>query len=263
MAQDSLGNVSCSIKDAVASIVLDNQGQRNALTYDMCQRLITIFTELKQQELKAIVLSGAGDHFGAGIAIDQMDRVLFDAVGEQGPVNHFDLLDDVITSCPIPTIAVVRGNCFGGAWQLATACDIQLASENVRLAITPAKIGLVYPRRGLERLAATVGQSRARYLLFSGAELDAQSINSWGLFTHVLPEEQLEERTEKLLAQLRSNSPFALQETKLVLTAVAEYQGSELTEYWEKLWERTATHPQLAEGRAAFLEHRPARFDDC
>ncbi|WP_347038170.1 enoyl-CoA hydratase/isomerase family protein [Glutamicibacter halophytocola] len=181
------------IEDSTATVLLDNPGQYNALTKDMCLQLVGAFATLAADPaVRAIVLRGADSSFCSGIAIDQMDRVLFDCDEQGALINHFDLVDRSILACDKTTIAVVEGNCYGGGWQLASACDIQLASDQVRLAITPAKIGLLFPRPGIERLVRTVGEHRAKYLLFSGARLPSDQIGSWNLFTRMVPQAELE-----------------------------------------------------------------------
>ena len=142
MSQQQHGTIGVQITNHVATLTLNNPTQYNALTKDMCLELVGAFSGLSvDPQVRAILITGAGANFSAGIAIDQMDLVLFDEPVDGELVNHFDLVDRAITSCPKPTIAVVRGNCFGGAWQLASACDIQLAADTTRLAITRPRLG--------------------------------------------------------------------------------------------------------------------------
>ena len=243
----------------VATIWLRNPAQHNALTLGMCQELIQALACLGEDpHIRCIILRGEGKEFSAGIAINEMDRVLFDEDRQGNPLNHFDLLDMAIVSCPVPTVAAVEGNCFGGAWQLAAACDIQLAAENVRFAITPAKLGLVYPQRGIERLRDRVGQSRARYLLFSAASISAAKAVDWNLFTDLVPADGMERALEDLTGRLVANSPFSIRQTKQVM-GMGPANG-QVTEHWRRLWAQNAASTDLAEGRRAFLEHRRPDF---
>ncbi len=262
MDSDDKGRVSVQIQDGTATLVLENQRQFNALTRNMCLQLVEILTDLStQSEVKVIVLRGAGGNFCAGIAIDQMDRVLFDRVADGALMNHFDLVDRALTGCPQTTIAVVEGNCFGGAWQLASACEIQLASDEVKLAITPAKIGLVFPRPGIERLVRTVGESRAKYLLYSGARIPASEALSWGMFTRMFPSASLDEELAALLGALQGNSPYSITRTREAIGRFGREQADVEHElWWANLWDENGENPQLAEGRQAFLERRAPRY---
>lgn len=262
MSQQQAGTIGVQITDHVATVSLNNPGQYNALTKDMCLELVGAFSGLSvDPQVRTIVLTGAGANFGAGIAIDQMDLVLFDEPVDGELVNHFDLVDRAITGCPKPTIAVVRGNCFGGAWQLASACDIQLAADTTRLAITPAKVGLVFPRPGVQRLVQTVGQSRAKYLLFSGAEISMEQASAWGLFTQVVASEKLESELATLIFQMAANSAFSIVHTKQAITLSTASTPDTLSDsYWAQLWERNARSEDLAEGRAAFAAKRRPEF---
>jgi len=247
------------IEDSTATVLLDNPGQYNALTKDMCLQLVGAFATLAADPaVRTIVLRGADSSFCSGIAIDQMDRVLFDCDEQGALINHFDLVDRSILACGKTTIAVVEGNCYGGGWQLASACDIQLASDQVRLAITPAKIGLLFPRPGIERLVRTVGEHRAKYLLFSGARLPSDQIGSWNLFTRMVPQAELETQLAQLLAQLHANSPYSIERTKEAIALAAAGEGSD--SWWDSVWEENAQNQDLAEGRAAFAAHRAPDF---
>ncbi|HAY44170.1 MAG TPA: enoyl-CoA hydratase [Micrococcaceae bacterium] len=262
MSQQQRGTIDVQVANHIATVTLDNPAQYNALTKDMCLELVGALSGLSGDPLvRAIVVTGAGANFSAGIAIDQMDLVLFDEPVDGELVNHFDLVDRAITSCVKPTIAVVRGNCFGGAWQLASACDIQLAADTTRLAITPAKVGLVFPRQGVERLVQTVGQSRAKYLLFSGAEISMEQSSAWGLFTLVVPQEKLDSQLAALLFQMAANSAFSIVHTKEAIAVSTTGTPDSLSDsYWAQLWEHNARSEDLAEGRAAFAAKRRPEF---
>ncbi|WP_190264038.1 enoyl-CoA hydratase/isomerase family protein [Glutamicibacter nicotianae] len=255
MGKDNNARVGVGIAGSTAVVRLENPGQFNALTKDMCLQLVGAFAGLAtNDEVASIVVRGAGGNFCAGIAIDEMDQVLFDRDEDGELINHFDLLDKIIMGCPKPTIAVVEGNCFGGAWQLASACDIQLASDNVRIAITSARIGLVFPRPGIDRLVRAVGEHRAKYLLLSGAEVSIAEAERWGMFTKVVSHGQLEEQLDALLGQLAANSPYSISRTKEAINLVSA--GEATDSWWETLWEENGANADLAEGRSAFLARR-------
>ncbi|WP_313810814.1 enoyl-CoA hydratase/isomerase family protein [Glutamicibacter sp.] len=249
-------------QSGTATVVIQNPAQRNALTKDMCLELVGALAGLAADpSVNVVVLRGDAGNFSAGIAIDQIHQVLFERDIDAQLVNHLDLLDHMLRECPKVTIAAVEGLCFGGAWQVAAACDIQLASADVDIAITPAKIGLVFPRRGIERLVQRVGEDRAKYLLLTGAKITAAQADDWGLFTKVVPAEEFEERLEELIEQISANSPYALTRMKEAIGLSARGVDTPAhDQWWESLWEENAANPDLVEGREAFLERRAARF---
>ena len=77
--------------------------------------------------------------------------------------------EEALATFPAPTIAAIHGHCYGGGCALALACDLRFASSGARFAITPAKLGIVYPLRATKRLVDAVGPSRAKFILMSGA----------------------------------------------------------------------------------------------
>lgn len=262
MAQGAQGRIGVQLVEDIATLSLDNPSQFNALTQSMCMELVQLLHQLAaDRQVRAIVLQGTGENFSAGIAIDQIDAVLFDRQPSGTLINHFELLDAALSSCPKPTIAVVRGHCFGGAWALAAACDIQLASNHTKLAITPAKIGVMFPRPGVKRLVQMVGASRAKYLLFSGAKISMEQAERWGMFTMVFGEAELDAQLQRLLGQLRTNSNFTITHSKQAINRLEDTAaGPAEDQYWAQLWEEVAHNVDLVEGRTAFAHKRRPEF---
>ena len=161
--------------DGVALLTLDNRRQRNALTPPMCRQLIHACEAIGQDpEVAVVVLRGAGGDFSAGVAIDRMDDLLFTAEDGGLPTpgeELFSRADAALRALPQPLVAVVEGVCMGGGWQVAATADYVLAADTARIAITPGKLGVLYPRPGLERLVDRVGPLRAKRLLLTGEEL--------------------------------------------------------------------------------------------
>ncbi len=158
----AIGRITVKIVDGVASVEIDNPAQRNALTRAMCLELQQLMPRLDTDpEVGVITLRGAGATFSAGATIDDLASVLLDRQHDGTVVDQLSLADRAIASVTKPTVAVVDGACMGGGWQLASACDFIIASERSVFAITPAKLGVIYPRAG-HRTARQAGRSRER-----------------------------------------------------------------------------------------------------
>src|SRR6202000_3416645 len=102
-------------------------------------------------------------------------------------------------------LAALHAHCCGGVCALAVACDVRFADPGARFAITPAKLGLVYPLRATKRLVDLVGPSRAKIILMSGAEFDAARAQSLGLVDEVAGD--LDAAIAEFTGLLASRSP--------------------------------------------------------
>ncbi|MET8507843.1 enoyl-CoA hydratase/isomerase family protein [Streptomyces sp. NPDC004787] len=235
------------VADEVATLVIANPAKRNAMTADMWRSLPGLLAPLAADPgVRALVLTGAGDTFCAGADISTLrepgDEQQTLAVRAEAALAAF----------PKPTLAAVRGYCVGGGSQLAAACDLRFAEEGARFGITPAKLGIVYPASSTRRLTALVGPSAAKYLLFSGELIDTERALRTGLVDEVHPVGALDERVAEFTRILVSRS--------LLTQAAAKEFADGLTGREEHWAEQARGSGDTAEGVAAFLERRPARF---
>ncbi|MFF8598161.1 enoyl-CoA hydratase/isomerase family protein [Streptomyces sp. NPDC015232] len=235
------------VADEVATLVIANPAKRNAMTAEMWRSLPGLLAPLAADPgVRALVLTGAGDTFCAGADISTLrepgDEQQALAVRAEAALAAF----------PKPTLAAVRGYCVGGGSQLAAACDLRFAEEGARFGITPAKLGIVYPASSTRRLTALVGPSAAKYLLFSGELIDTERALRTGLVDEVHPVGALDKRVAEFTRILVSRS--------LLTQSAAKEFADGLTGREEHWAEQARGSGDTAEGVAAFLERRPARF---
>jgi len=152
---------------AVATLTINRPQRLNALTYAMFAQLPKLLEEAATMPgIRALVLRGAGSRaFSAGADISEFETA---RMTRERAATYDDAVlaaEEAIASFPTPTLAAVHGHCYGGGCGLAVACDIRFAAAGARFAITPAKLGLVYPLRGTKHLVDLVGPSRAKIIL--------------------------------------------------------------------------------------------------
>lgn len=248
------------VKDSVATVELSNPRQRNALTLDMCRELAHTMTQLDaRDDVHAVVLRGAAEHFSAGVSIDELSAVLLDRDDDGNPLDHLSVADQAISSVAKPTVAVVEGCCMGGGWQIASACDFIVAADDSRFAITPAKLGIIYPRSGIDRLVRCVGTARAKYLLLTGTEITGHHARILGLVADSFPREEFAERTHRLIRDLVARSRFSVHTMKRLID-LRGVDESEIEEAWAHGWADMASGPDLQIGVDAFLRGRAPAF---
>jgi enoyl-CoA hydratase/carnithine racemase len=254
------GRIGVNVTDGIASVVIDNPSQRNALTRAMCLELQELMPQLDADPSVIVVtLRGAGSAFSAGVAIDELQSVLLDEQPDGTVVDQLSRADASVGALTKPTVALVDGACMGGGWQLAAACDFIVASERSVIGITPAKLGVVYPRAGIERLVREVGEARAKYILFTGDTFPAARAQALGLVAEVVPDPEFEGRCAALATTIRDNSQFSVRTLKR-LVSPASSDPAAVDRAWDRAWIDMTYGPDLGIGIAAFLGRQRPRF---
>ncbi|MET9433861.1 enoyl-CoA hydratase/isomerase family protein [Streptomyces sp. NPDC006551] len=236
-----------SVADGIATVLIANPAKRNAMTAGMWRSLPALLAPLAaDRAVRALVLTGEGGTFCAGADIS----TLREPGDEQQSLAV--RAEEALAAFPKPTLAAVRGYCVGGGSQLAAACDLRFAEEGALFGITPSKLGIVYPSSSTRRLAALVGPSAAKYLLFSGELIDTARALRTGLVDEVLPAGELDKRVAEFTRVLVSRS-------QLTQAAAKEFADgrTDRDAYWA---EQARGSGDTAEGVAAFLERRAPRF---
>ena len=249
------GSVTVAVDAGVATLWINRPEKRNAVNQEMWVALGAHCRELAEDAaVRVLVVRGVGDHFCAGADIGGLrvsDRSFGRANAEAG---------DALCDFPKPTIAFIRGSCIGGGVQIAASCDLRIADSTARLGITPARLGVVYPARGIERVVNLIGPSAAKHLLFSAELIDAERALRIGLLDEVHDPDAAQMRLDQFAALLaHERSQLTQRASKAMIDAVVG-QGrvdAGLAARWSAEM-RSSADPQ--EGIAAFLERRKPRF---
>jgi len=254
------GRITVSVSAGIASVEIDDPAHRNAFTKAMCIEVEQLMPQLDADpDVVAITLRGARAAFSAGAAIGDLTSVLMDPQEDGTTVDHLSRADQAITSLSKPTIAVVDGACMGGGWQIASACDFIVASERSVFAITPAKLGVIYPRAGIERLVRQVGPATAKYLLLTGVAMPAAQARELGLVAVVIPDGEFANACNALVGTVVRNSRFSTHTLKSLVDATAS-SAPQRDERWAAAWAAMSTGPDMTIGVEAFLHREQPRF---
>ncbi|MDR6639062.1 enoyl-CoA hydratase/isomerase family protein [Paenarthrobacter nitroguajacolicus] len=255
------GRLSVSVAGGVATVEISNLAQRNALTKAMCLEFQELMPQLDSDpDVSVVVLRGAGDTFCAGASISELSSVLTDPQPNGPTVDHLSRADSAIASVSKPTLALVDGACMGGGWQIAAACDFVIANERAVIGLTPAKIGIIYPRPGLERLVRLVGHANAKYILLTGQTFSATEAKALGLVADVVPSESFEEKCAALINTLRSRSRFSMHAMKRLVDCEGATGKSVVDQEWADAWAAMPASPDMEIGINAFLNRQLPQF---
>lgn len=246
--------VACS--GSIGRITLHNEQRRNALDQVGWRAIPKAVATLIDQGARVIIVAGKGGHFCAGADITEFDTVRADAASariyEDDNVKAFQAL----ANSPVPTIAEIRGSCFGGGLGLAAACDLRLAAKDATFAVPAAKLGLAYPAAAMDMLATAIGPQMLRKMLFAATVEDAMTMKTGGFLLAALSAEELTKQASDLATQIAQGAPLSHAANKLSLLAQTAVQLSKA----QAAGDATFESEDYSEGRAAFAERRKPQF---
>lgn len=249
------------IDGPVATLVLDRPARRNALTQSMWADVPRLLAEVAAQPgVRALLVRSAVEGvFCAGADVSEYRDNAGDVEwGIQSQARVAAALA-AIRSLRVPTIASIDGACVGGGAAIVLACDLRLCSIRATFAITPAKLGLVFPAEDIAALVALVGVAEAKHMLFTGRLFDADWAVSAGFVNGRYSPEELAHATDELVRSVASVSPSSVSSMKELIGAVGETGPAASARIDEIVSEslRSADH---LEGVTAFLERRAPHF---
>jgi cyclohexa-1,5-dienecarbonyl-CoA hydratase len=239
-----------TVADGVARVVLDHP-PHNILTRDVLAELRQALRGLAdRRDLRVLVLAATGKHFSAGAD-----------VAEHMPPSFRDLIPEFIETVlavgdfPLPVIAAVQGRCLGGAFELITAADIIIASEEATFGHPEIKLG-VFPPAACVLLPARCALGVASEVLYAGEPLTAVQARDAGLARNVVPLDQLEAAVSALAGRIARHSAVALRLTKRCLRETWLVQREMLWRAGRIYTEDLMATDDAVVGLAAFLEKR-------
>ncbi|MEM0937905.1 MAG: enoyl-CoA hydratase/isomerase family protein [Pseudomonadota bacterium] len=205
------------LRDNTLWITFNRPEARNALTFAMYEELARLCSSVPTNgSVRAVIVSGSGGKaFAAGTDMTQF-RAFETADDAQTYEDEITRVLTAVDQCPVPTIAAVHGACTGGGASIASACDIRIASAQLKFGFPIARtLGNCLNAGNLARLAELMGAGRVREMIFTARLMGADEALAIGLVSEVLPDEQaLLSRAEDLAQHLATMAPLTLRATK-------------------------------------------------
>lgn len=240
------------IQGACASITLRRPEVANKL---MPEDLIVLRRQLKEvnanPDVLVLTLQAAGKHFCSGYDIGEI-------ANSQNEGSSFGEMVDAIENCRPVTIAAIQGGVFGGATDMALACDFRVGGSNSQMFMPAARLGLHFYLSGLERYVTRLGVDTAKRLFLSGEKLQAQAMKDCGFLTDLVADPEISERVAQLQTTLAGMAPLALLGMKKHLNAIA--RGVHDKASIDAAVQATIESADLKEGGAAWREKREPQF---
>lgn len=213
----------------ILHVQLNRPEKRNAMNKAFWREMVECFNKIAQDpDCRAVVISGAGKLFTAGIDLMDMASEMLQPQGDdvartswylRSLISKYQETFSVIEKCPKPVIAAIHGACIGAGVDLITACDIRYCAQDAFFQVKEVDIGLAADVGTLQRLPKVIGnQSLVNELAFTCRKMMADEALGSGLVSRVFPDEvQMLDAAFTLAAEISTKSPVAVQSTKINL----------------------------------------------
>jgi len=254
-------NLIYEVKNGIAYVTINKPKSMNALNSAVLDELYEAFTAINQDPaVKAAILTGEGKAFVAGADISEMVN-LSTLEGRAMMIKGQNVMN-LIESIEKPVIGAINGFALGGGCELAMACDIRIASEKAKFGQPEVNLGIIPGFGGTQRLPRLVGKGMGKYLIMTAEMIDAQEAYRIGLVEKIVAAEELMGTAEKVARTIMSKAPIAITAAKNVIN-----QGISLDVQTGIAFEAEAlvgpfSSSDRTEGMKAFLEKRPAKFEN-
>ena len=261
-------------KGTIGILWLDRPEKRNAMNPPLWKGLPDALAALTEDgEVRAIVLAGKGKSFCVGLDLAAFqgggdDNMASPLSGAQANLRQLEVTREfqrcitAIADAPVPVICAIHGHCLGGGVDIATACDIRLASKDATFSIRETKIGIVADIGTLQRLPKVVSAGHVAELAYTGKDIDAARAEKIGLVNDVYEDfDATYEAAYTMAMEIAANAPLAVRGTKFVLSQSEDLtteQSLLLNGIWTMI--TTLNSNDLKEAMSAFVQKRTAEF---
>ncbi len=259
---DDRPHIGYEARDGVAVITLSQPARMNAMTLDMWRDLpgkLKLADE--DPEVRMITVAGAGDRaFCAGADISEFGER---RTGEAAVAAYGAAVKEAnaaLADTAKPTVALIKGICFGGGFALAMCCDLRLATADSRFRIPAARLGLGYETGNIASLVRRVGMAGVADLLLSARILDAGDAVRYGLVNLSWPREEFAAKAQAYIGDMAQNAPLTMQAVKRTLRELALPESERDMAAADALVGRCFASEDYAEGQRAFREKRLPQF---
>ena len=250
---------SLSIEGARATIQLNRPTKMNRIEPQDLEMLFRhLQTIADDQSVRVVVLTATGKAFSAGYHLGDLDDRK--SGRSQAPAQgvQFEDVADALENCPVPTICALNGSVYGGATDLALACDFRIGVLGSVCLMPAGKLGVHYYLSGLQRYVTRLGLAAAKRLFMTARPIDTQEMLRIGYLDDAVDPAELGSKVDELADILASNAPLSLRNMKRALNEIARNDVD--MEAFAAGYKACAESEDLAEGLAAWKARRPPEF---
>lgn len=256
-----MGLVQTEILDKVGIITLDNTKKLNALSEQLVDDIIGALDCFQEQKIPVVILRAPDGVkvWSAGHDVKELPPKMRD------PLSYYDSLERLLRAVEQylgPVIAMVHGSVWGGACDLIMTCDMVIADETAKFAMTPAKMGVPYNLTGILHFMNRLPINIAKEMFFTADPVSAERALQVGIINHLVPEKELLSFTLDLAATINTRSLLSIEVIKeqfRILSKAFPISPADF-ERVQGLRRKVYDSHDYEEAITAFLEKRPAHF---
>ena len=256
-------HVNIDFQDGIAWITFNRPQKKNAFSPALNREMIPILNALEVDDrCSVLVLTGAGDSYSAGMDIKEYFR----EVDKVTPIEVMRVRRDSMAwqwrqlqRFPKPTIAMVNGWCFGGAFTSLASCDLAIAANEATFGLSEINWGILPAGNVMKAVVDKMTLSDAAYYLMTGDTFSGQQAAAMRLVNEAVPLAQLRDRTEQVARKLMEKNPHILSTMKLTYRRVKEMNWDAAEDYlYAKAQEAYSTDPEQGrkQGMQQFLDDK-------
>jgi enoyl-CoA hydratase len=243
---------------ARATIRLNRPRHLNRLQPEDLDALLKLFDRIEADStIRALVLTGTGRAFSAGYDLGSIAKRAANAQ-EQTAGSAFEVVVNRLEDLAVPTICRINGGVYGGATDLALACDFRIGVDTCEMFMPAARLGLHYYKSGIGRYVSRLGLNNAKKLFLTAEKIGAAEMLRIGYLTAMVPTEALDQEVDRLAAILAGNAPVAMRGMKRTINEFARGQLDEAAV--DRRHRDSMRSAEITEGVKAFAEKRPPKF---
>ena len=236
-----------------ATITLNRPAKHNVIEAADLPELSHLLDNIEaRRDLRVLVITGTGDKtFSAGFDIGDIEST-------DWTTNPLEVVVDRLEKLALPTICALNGSVYGGATDLALACDFRIGVNGMRLRVPAAQLGVYYYINGLKRCVERLGPSAARKIFLLGAEISDTSLLDWGYLDELVARQRLAVATAEIADRLAQAAPLAMRGMKRAIVDIVRGSLDESAARDEVV--ACFKSDDAKEGALAFAEKRAPRF---
>ncbi len=252
-----MNHIQVVLEKSIAKVTLNRTNAANALCTELLHELTKAVKDISEnKQIRVVILTGSGEKaFCAGA--DLKERL---GMNEQQVRETVKLIGSTISAVEklaIPVICAINGVAFGGGLELALACDIRIASEQMKCGLTETALGIIPGAGGTQRLPRLIGIGKAKEMIFTAKRIDAVEAERIGLVEKVVPFAELDQTAMQMAKTISANGPVAIRAAKRVISQGMDGSLEEGMKIEASGYEEVISTKDRLEGLKAFQEKRP------
>jgi feruloyl-CoA hydratase/lyase len=229
------GTVAVELEDGIAWVTMNRPDKRNAISPTMAAEMLAAIDALESDDrCKVLVLTGAGESFSSGMDLKEYFRDT-DALTPENRARIFRVNAQWqwrrLRYYARPTIAMVNGWCFGGAFTPLISCDLAIAAEEATFGLSEINWGIIPAGIVTKAVSSVIDHRAALYYIMTGEPFDGRRAAQIGLVNEAVPKASLRERTTQLAKVLMEKNPVALRTAKHAYRRVLDMSWDDAEDY--------------------------------